>query len=230
MTKFLLTAASIVAMASSANAQNVVASPFSGAYVGVQGSIAQLDDYADDLDYWYTGIEQNRTSDRGALIGLRAGYDVQSGVLLGGVMVEGSIGRVNSFDELSSTPNDDPILKIGTRVKKLGSIRLKGGVTSGNLAAFVTAGLALSDAKQKFRETDGSDELYDGKGDRTGYVLGLGAAYAINANSTLGLDYSHYEFGSKTHDLLESDGDFTDYRWAQDYKVRALTLSFNYGF
>ena len=230
MTKFLLAAASIAAMASSANAQDVVASPFTGAYVGVQGSIAQVDDYADDLDYWYTGVKQNRTSDRGGLIGLRAGYDIQSGALLGGVMVEGSFGKINSFEELSSTANDDPILKIGTRVTKLGSIRAKAGVTSGNLAAFVTGGLAFSNAKQKFRETDGSDERYDGKGDRTGYVLGLGAAYAINANSTIGLDYSHYEFGSKTHDLLESDGSFTDYRWAQDYKVRALTVSFNYGF
>lgn len=214
-----------VAMASTANAQD--ASPFAGPYVGLQGSVAQIDDVNTDLDYWYTGTDV-RTSDRGGMIGLRAGYDMVAGPLLYGALIEGSIGKLDSYEEVGTS--GDLVFENGTKVKKLGSVRAKLGLNSGNLAAFVTGGFAFSDAKQRYFETDGTDEAYSGKGDRSGYVLGLGAAYAINANSSLGLEYSHYEFGSRTHDLLEDDGSDTDYDFREDYKVRALTISFNYGF
>ena len=225
MKAYLFAGLAAVAMASTANAQD--ASPFVGPYVGVQGSVAQIDDINTDLDYWYTGTDV-RTSDRGALVGLRAGYDMVSGPLLYGALIEGSLGKLNSYEEVGTA--DDDVFENGTKVTALGSIRAKLGVTSGNVAAFLTGGFALSNAKQKYFETDGSDQRYSGKGDRSGYVLGLGAAYAINANSSLGLEYSHYEFGSRNHDLLEDDGSDTDYNFREDYKVRALTVSFNYGF
>ncbi|MEO7505212.1 MAG: outer membrane beta-barrel protein [Sphingomicrobium sp.] len=227
MKKYLIAAASTLAFASAANAQTGTAGPFTGPYVGIQTSLGQIDDYTTDLDYWYTG-NTSHTDDRGALIGLRAGYDIQSGSLLAGALIEGSFGKVNDIKEVGTS--GDLLFRVGTRVKKIGSARAKLGLTSGTLAAFVTGGIAMSDARQVYRETDGSGELYTANGDRSGYVLGLGAAYAINANSTLGLDYSHYEFGSRVHKLYETDGTYTNSDFRQDYKVRALTLSFNYGF
>jgi outer membrane immunogenic protein len=207
---------------------NTAPAPFGGAYVGVQGSIGQVDDIHVDEDYWYTNTSGSITSDRGALIGLRAGYDFLSGNLLAGVLAEASIGKIDTHEETSADPTE-PQYAIGTKVKFLGSVRGKLGIAQGNLAAFVTGGLAFSDAKQRFGDTDGSDEFFSGKGDRTGYVLGLGAAWSIG-NSTVELDYSHYEFGKKSHEVLYDVGDPSDYFFTQKYKVRALTMSFNYGF
>lgn len=207
---------------------NTAPAPFGGFYAGVQGTIGQVDDVHVDEDYWYTNTSGSITSDRGALIGLRGGYDLLSGNLLAGVMAEASIGKIDSFEETSAEAGE-PQYAIGTKVKFLGSVRGKLGIAQGNLAAFVTGGLAFSDAKQRFGDTDGSDEFFSGKGDRTGYVLGLGAAWAIG-NSTVELDYSHYEFGKKSHEVLYDVGDPSDYFFTQKYKVRALTMSFNYGF
>ena len=225
MKKILFGLMAAATAATPALAQDV--SPFAGPYAGIQGTVGQVDDVNTDLDYWYTGTDV-RTSDRGLLVGLRAGYDMTSGPLLFGVLAEASIGKINSYEEVGTSGDD--VFENGTKINKLGSVRAKLGVTSGNLAAFVTGGLAFSDADQRYNETDGSDERYSGKGDRSGYVLGLGAAYVLNARTTIGLDYSHYEFGSKHHDLREEDGSDTDYDFSEDYKVRALTLSVNFGF
>jgi outer membrane immunogenic protein len=235
MKKVLLAGLSMVAMASAANAQEApeaaVASPFAGPYVGIQAGVGQIDDLSDDLNYWYDNINNLRTSDRGGLVGLRVGYDYQAGNALVGVLAEGSFGKLNSFGEASSGGDDDPDhYKIGTRTKQLGSIRAKLGATSGRVAAYATGGFAFSNGKVKMRETDGSDELFDGKADRRGYVLGMGLAYALSGNSNIGLDYSHYEFGRTRSQLLEDDGTPTGYIFRQDYKVRTLMLSFNYGF
>jgi len=207
---------------------NTAPAPFGGAYVGLQGSIAQVDDVHVDKDYWYTNTSGSITSDRGVLVGLRAGYDFLSGNLLAGVMAEASIGKINTDQETAGGSYDQ--YHIGTKVKLLGSVRGKLGIAQGNLAVFATGGLAFSDAKQRFGDTDGSDEFFSGKGDRTGYVLGLGAAWALNDRMTAGLDYSHYEFGKKSHEVMYDVGDPSDYFFTQKYKVRALTLSFNYGF
>lgn len=221
----LLSGAALVAFASSAQAQTA-ASPFAGPYIGAQIGVAQLDDRHDDLDYWYDNIGGGLDSDRAYSFGARVGYDHVSGSLLVGGLIEGSLGQLNAFGDASIEED----YAVGTRLKRLGSIRGKLGVTQGRLAAYGTAGLALSNAKHRFREQDGSDETFDAKADRSGYVLGLGAAYALNARSNIALDYSHYEFGSDTNEILEDDGEGTDYFIRQDYKVRALMLSYNYGF
>jgi opacity protein-like surface antigen len=213
----------------SGSAANAASAPFGGPYAGIQGSIGQVDDVHVDEDYWYTNTSGSLTSDRGALVGLRAGYDILSGNLLAGVMAEASFGKIDTHQETSADPINDPHYAIGTKVKFLGSVRGKLGVVQGKLAAFVTGGLAFSDAKQRFGDTDGSDEFFKGKGDRTGYVLGLGAAWAIG-KSTLGIDYSQYKFGAKHHEVMYDVGDPSGFFFKQDYKVRVLTLSFNYGF
>jgi opacity protein-like surface antigen len=228
----LLAGAAALALSSAANAQDAAAkSPFAGPYVGVQAGVGQVDDRSDDLDYWYDQIGGLENSDRGGQFGLRVGYDAVLGKALVGALAEGSIGKLNAFGEASSGGSGSPNhYAIGTRVSRLGSVRAKLGLTDGRLAAFATGGLAFSNGKHRFRETDGSGEVFDGKADRTGYVLGLGMAYALNNRMNIGLDYSHYEFGSKTNQVLESDGTPTDYFFKQDYKARSLMLSLNYGF
>lgn len=228
MKTFGITAAVAFALLSAPAAFAQDSSPFAGGYVGVQAGVAQIDSAHSDLDYWYYGGQDQSKKDSGVRAGVKAGYDIVSGALLAGVLAEVNVGKVNSFAEV--TPKD-PSYAIGTKTTMLGSARAKLGFTSGNLAAFATGGLAFSNAKHMYRETDGSGEYFGGKGDRSGYVLGFGAAYAVSKNGSIGLDISRYQFGSRTHALRDSDGEIlTGARWRLKDRVETLAVSYNLHF
>ena len=204
-------------------------SAFSGPYVGLRVGMGEMNAKHRDLDYWYDGIDRGVTTDRNGLVGFQLGYDHLIGNLLVGGLAEVNFGKLNSFQSVGADPGD-LTYGIGVRTSRVGSVRAKGGFVSGNLAAYGTVGFARSDATMKFREEDGSDQLFDGKGDRSGYVVGIGAAYALGQGSSLGLDYSEYRFGKQRSQLRNSDGTPQDYFFDQHYKVRAISLVFNYGF
>lgn len=227
MKTFGTTAAVAFALLSAPAAFAQDSSPFSGGYVGVQAGLAQIDSAHTDLDYWYYAAQNQSKKDSGVQAGVKAGYDIVSGALIAGVLAEVNVGKVNSFAEV--TP-EDPSYAIGTKTTMLGSARAKLGFTSGNLAAFATGGLAFSNAKHKYRETDGTGEYFDGKGDRSGYVLGFGAAYAVSKNASIGLDISRYQFGSRTRDLRDSDGEIIDARWRLKDRIETVAVSYNLHF
>jgi uncharacterized protein YhjY with autotransporter beta-barrel domain len=205
------------------------AAAFGGPYIGLHAGLGEMNAQHDDLDYWYDAVDRGLTTDRNGLIGAQAGYDAVFGNLLVGALAEVTFGKLNSFQS-AGADSGSLTYAIGARSSNLASVRAKAGFVSGRLAAYGTLGLARSNAKLKFREEDGSDDFFDSKADRSGYVVGLGAAYALAGKSSLGLDYSEYRFGSKRNEVLYSDGEGEDYFFSQKYKVRALNLTFNYGF
>lgn len=200
------------------------ATAFAGPYVGIQASRATVTNVSNDLDYYFYNDEL-QTTGKGAMVGIKAGYDMTFGPLLVGALGEVSFGKVDSFNDTTGDP-EDYYYSAGTRISRLGSVRAKLGLASGRLAAFATGGLAFSNATQALENGWSDDYGYEEKGDRRGYVLGFGAAYALSPKTSVGVDYSRYEFDKRQH-LLGGD---TDYRMTDDYKVRTLSLSFNYGF
>lgn len=202
------------------------ASAFAGPYLGVQVSAARAQDRHTDLDYWYNDLVDARYEDGGAMAGAKAGYDHVSGSLLVGAFAEVQFGKLNTVVDVSP---DNPTYAIGAKTDMLGSVRGKLGVTSGKLAASVNGGWAFSDADHLMGDTDGSTEGYAEKGDRSGYVLGAGVQYAVSNNVNLGLDFSHYQFGTKTHEVLE-DGTGLDYFFEQQDKFQTVSFSINYSF
>lgn len=232
--KKLLAAVTVLACGATAPAFAQDEAVFGGPYIGVQVSAARLQDKHTDLDYWYHGVDNFGMDETNAMGGIRAGYDYVSGSLIAGVLAEVNFGSLNTFRE--TTPVD-PSYAIGAKIKTLGSVRAKLGVTSGKLAAFVTGGVAFADTKHRYLETDTSGEAYyEAKGSRTGYVLGVGAAYALNQHSSIGLDVSRYQFDSKTHELLGTgNGGSTlnapwDYFFRQKDNVETIALSYSYRF
>lgn len=221
----LAVAAAACALSATAFAQD--ASPFAGPYVGVQASLNRAQDKHNDLDEWYYNARNAANEDTGVMGGIKAGYDYVAGPAIVGVLAEASFGKIDTINEY--TP-EEPSYMVGNKIKMLGSVRAKAGVTSGNIAAFVTGGWAFSDNKHRWIETDGSGEVYSGKGSRSGYVIGMGAAYAINGNSSIGVDISRYQFGTRTHEILESDGTPTDYFVSQRDRVDNVAVSYNYSF
>lgn len=227
MIKYLLIASSALVMASGAQAQTS-ASPFSGPYVGVQIGYADLEDVHDDLDFWYDNLKNFKQQDENLVGGVRVGYDHVFGP---GVLV-GVVGEfsLTDLDTVGPTQPDDDTYEIGAKVRHLGSVRGKLGFTSGKLAVYGTAGLGFANIKHHMMDIDGSSEGYDEKGDRTGFVFGVGGAIAINARSSFGLDLSQYNFGSRTHEVLETDGSSTDYFFRQKDRIRTAMITYSYGF
>ncbi len=226
--KNIMTSAAIVSalcIASPALAQD--ASPFAGPYVGVQFGLSQIETRHDDVDYWYYNARGEAHADTGAQIGIKAGYDLVSGALLAGILGEVQFGKADNYGE---TRPSDPSYAIGTKVTTLGSVRAKLGVTSGNLAAFATGGFAFSNAKQRYFETDGTDQYFNGKGDRSGYVLGVGALYAVSKNASIGFDISRYQFGTREQLLQHPEGFGEGNRWRLKDKVESATISYNIHF
>ena len=200
------------------------ASNFTGPYVGIQAGRATVTNVSTDLDYYFYD-DSLQTRGRGAMVGVRAGYDHAFGPVLVGVLGEVSFGKVDSFNDTTGDP-DDYYYSAGTRLSRLGSVRAKLGLASGRVAAFATGGFAFSNARQRLENGWSDDEGYNERGDRSGMVLGLGAAYALSSKANIGVDFSSYDFGKRQH-LLGGDA---DWRMTDSYKVRTLSLSFNYGF
>lgn len=235
MKKFVISAAAIMASAQPALASD--SSTFDGPYVGVQAAAARVQTKHSDDQYWYNGVENFITEDSGVIGGVHAGYNMVKGSLLAGVEAEVNFGTLNSYRE--TTPKDETYA-IGSRTTMLGSLRAKLGVAGDKFAAHVNGGYAFSNAKHNYLETDGSDDYFNDKGDRSGWVLGLGFDYALSANSSLGLSASHYQFGGKDHALLDSTGVLNDCSWSSTatsdnlchfpMKDRFETVAVNYSY
>lgn len=203
----------IAAVALAASAQPALAgdSTFDGPYVGVQAAAARVQTTHSDNQDWYNGVQDFITEDSGVIGGVHAGYTKVKGSLLAGVEAEVNFGTLDSFRE--TTPLS-PSYAIGSRTTMLGSVRAKLGLASDTIAANINGGFAFSNSKHNYLESDGSDDYFNDKGSRSGWVVGLGFDYAVSANSTLGLSVSHYQFGTKDHLLLDSTGVQNDCSWS----------------
>ena len=57
------------------------------------------------------------------------------------------------------------------------------------------------------------------------WVAGLGIDYALNSKTSIGLELSHYEFGSVVHDMLNNAGASNGYRIKQSNSHDTLTVN-----
>ncbi len=184
---------------------------FGGANVGVVASASRISTAHTDVQNWYFALDGLRQEDDAVMGGVSAGYDIVSGNLLAGIEGDILFGTADSIGEVVPSSAS---YKIGSRVTKLGTARAKLGLTSGRMAGYVTAGLAFSDARQQYFETDGSDQTFSDNGDRTGWVVGLGFDYAISPRASIGLAVNRAEFGTTEHILEDSDGTPADCSWS----------------
>ncbi len=220
-------AAMFIAAGMTAGVANAAGSNFGGLYGGVQLGYGQLDTIHNDLDDWYWDARNASSKDKGALIGLRVGYDIVSGSQIFGVLAEGSITDLDSVKEYYPS---EPSYKAGSTIKALGSLRGKYGVVSDKLAVFGTAGLALAKLKHQMQDTDGSLEGFNEDGKSTGFVFGIGASYALSNTASIGVDVSRYQFGSKIHEVKNEDGIPTGYFFTLKDQIDVVSFSYNMRF
>jgi opacity protein-like surface antigen len=202
---------------------------WSGLYVGVQGGVARTAMKYSDLDWWYSGVVNHVMDGYNAALGLKAGYDMKFGAVLAGVAAEISFGQFRGGGEAVPAPQG-PAYDIRSTATMLGSVRGKLGVTTPAVSLFGTAGVAFANTAHKYNETDGSGEYYRVNGKRVGWVVGVGADYALTAKSSVGLEVSHYEFGNDTTVLRNADGTARADRWRQGESFETLMLNYTQRF
>lgn len=219
------------AIAGAADLPSKVASPvpaitpqanWSGFYLGLQAGLARSTDTHSDLDYWYFNHTNIERSSNAPAFGIKAGYDQSFGSVIAGVVSEVSTGNFKAGKEVSPL---DPSYNIRSQANFLGSLRGKLGVGVSDIALYATAGVAFSNTKHKYNETDGSGEHYNSSGKTTGWVVGLGADYAINSKTSVGLELSHYNFGSAKHELLDTSNIPVGYFFKQRNSYETLMLN-----
>lgn len=222
----LLVASMIAAASMTAQAASAQEADWTGPYVGIQAGAARTESVHNDLDYWYYDYKNYKTAKTNVIGGVKAGYDMQAGPALIGVLGEVSIGKIDTLTEVTPA---SPSYAISSKTKVLGSLRAKLGVASGNLAVFVTGGWAFSDTTHSFGDTDGSNEGYSEKGSRSGSVIGLGAAYAVSPRTKLGFDVSRYQFGTRTHEVIDA-GVGQGYFFSQKDRIDTAAVSYTLSF
>jgi len=176
---------------------------WSGASLGVQDGIAVGSGRKLDLASTATALPARRDlgdlSLRGASLGLRAGYDMQSpfSPWVAGVAAEFSAdGLRRSVD--SVTPQG-LAYRATARSTWDAALRLRVGYAADRLLIYATAGAALAREKLRLSATNATART-DILASKTflGATIGVGAEYALSRHLTAGLEYRYTMFGDKT--------------------------------
>jgi opacity protein-like surface antigen len=145
--------------------------------------------------------------------GLQAGYNIQTGSIVGGLELDvtwlGSDGDTTSIGARSLTASSD----------WLSSARLRLGFASGNWLYFATAGMALGDITLETRGGGSSDTSSE---TMFGYALGGGVEYKFSPNLSARVEALYYGFGDEEVETsfgrADVDADVTTIRAGLTYR------------
>lgn len=173
---------------------------WTGFYLGINGGYSggHMDILVDSAVPSYDGL-QIKLDPSGAVIGVTGGVNVQMQNIVFGI--EGDLdwaGITGDADPLNFGGQD--AILTGS-IDRLGTIRGRVGVATGNLLLFATAGLAgghVSGAVTNF-PTDGNTSTTDGM--QYGYVVGAGAEAALTENLSVKAEYLYVDLGSAPYPL-----------------------------
>ncbi len=210
---------------------------WSGFYVGLQAGLSQNHNIHSDINGWFDGLKDAEQKKVSPAVGVKSGYDHRFGSVIAGVVSEVKLGNFKAGGQVTPYyPSYDLI----TRSNYLGSARGKLGVgISGatisntalsDIALYATAGVAFSNSKHRLSQApialnNFTFAYYSENGKNIGWVAGLGIDYAISSKTSVGLELSHYEFGSLVHDLLNNAGASNGYRIKQSNSHDTLTVN-----
>jgi outer membrane immunogenic protein len=183
------TAVSALAFNTSVHAQDTRPALWTGAYAGLHiggasGKISRGSEDMSPLD-----------SVSGAIGGIHAGFNFQSGSVVFGI----------EADADASGANKEVLTPGGTNLELantfLGSVRGRIGFTSGAALFYGTGGLAYAMNKIEISR-NGFRLAFDDK--QTGYVLGLGIEYAFSDKLSGRIEGLHYGFEDSFKELAGS--------------------------
>ena len=136
--------------------------------------------------------------DRGFEFGARAGYDMQFGSFVVGVV--GEVSRTNVHDAISAFSTTPASYTMERELNALAAARVRGGFALGRTLAYATGGYATGQVDRRFRTTNTANTFTRTSGDDwvDGWQLGGGLEHKVTNDVSLGLEYLLTE--------LEDDG------------------------
>ncbi|MBC7137873.1 MAG: porin family protein [Defluviimonas sp.] len=186
---------------------------YSGVFLGYADDDADVDDEGDiALD--------DQPNPSGALGGIAAGYNFQSGKWVYGIEADIAATDLNDTSSIG-LPDDLPDAEFEIDINSMATLRGRVGYDMGRWMPYATAGVAAADADYTLDTPTGSVEDDNGM---TGYTVGFGAEYAINERWSAKGEYLYTSLEGE----FEGDGvvDDTDV----DHEIHTVRAGLNYRF
>lgn len=220
----------------------VPSTPFSwhGFYVGGQlggATNSQVTTtYRQTGNFEFAGTEK-LTDANGFVGGGQIGFNHVMGSLVVGI--EASIAGGSLGDQISENPppvgND---YRTSTDINYLGSVTGRLGFAFDRTLVYAKGGYAFTsvDFNASFFNkdgpggTNGSQVRISNDYSLDGWTVGGGLEYALTDNVTLGVEYSHYEFGSETATLATTNSGILTETVSSDLKMDVINARLNFKF
>jgi outer membrane immunogenic protein len=210
MKKLLLATAAVVALAAgSAVAADIPARPFKAApppppacaqfggfYIGGFAAGAYYDHRWNDRDAWTSELSDDlqrgnvHAQESGFIGGVQGGYNWQANCTVFGVQVDYGWSNINA--SVLETDADVGInldsLTVSSKLRGLGTVRLRTGVVVDNLMLYVTGGFAFADLHRTASQIDlnaPGTETFTSNKSKWGWALGFGTEWAMWGNWSL---------------------------------------------
>ena len=210
----MLGSAALIGIAlTTASGNAAFAQNWNGTYAGVSLG------YGMQKDHWAPqGAQDFWDNARGAIGGVQAGYNWQSGSVLAGIEGDYLFSGIKGSTTCAGTPDT-----CSTNLNGLGSVRGRlGWVATPSAMFYFTGGLAWGSLQYKDTVAGGVGFTHTS----TGAVLGAGSEFMLSRNWTLKAEYLHYDLGKITAGAADFSGTPTDFR----VKTDTFRLGLNYKF
>jgi outer membrane immunogenic protein len=200
MRKFLLAAAAIVAFSAGATAADLPARPYAPVvaavpvynWSGIYGGVNAGGGWGSSDWLYHAPVAHGAHPVTGGFAGFQAGYNYQIGSVVLGVEGDYSIAHISGS---SSCPN--PVFVCSITVRGVGDVTGRIGFAWDRVLFYAKGGEAW--ALDQYRSVIASPpNVVSGNETRAGWLGGLGAEYAVDANRTVKIEYDYMDFGTRT--------------------------------
>jgi opacity protein-like surface antigen len=161
-----------------------------------------------DVGISCTGCERTEfTSPKpaGALFGLQAGVNYQSGMWVVGIESDFSAMLAKDTSSFPSIDTSKATDQLTSRYDWLGTLRARGGIATGPVLFYGTGGLAAAGITHKYfiglGDLNGAEQFI--RHVRYGWTAGGGVEYAFQPNWSLKLEYLHVKLQDSNMDIVQ---------------------------
>jgi outer membrane immunogenic protein len=178
---------------------------YAGAHIGYGDGTADIWTTAlDPVGVPYAATAYSSFGSDGALGGVQAGFNMQWDRVVLGVEGEYSASGVKGSFNFDATR---PEAIAGGKITALAAIKARAGIAFDRTLLFGTAGYAIGwneGFANNFWSKAPAVDVATGKSTLSGYVVGLGAEYALTDRISLKGEYNYYGFGRGDFDMTSS--------------------------
>lgn len=136
---------------------------------------------------------------------VHAGYDMQFGTLVAGLVLEGGVADIS--DNVTGFTNEPGHYTLRARLKENAALRARVGYTAGNTLFYVTGGGAYGNIKHRLRTSNTANAFTgNSENDAWGWTAGAGIEHLVSDNFSVGLLYKYTSLDPKDFEVTVTEG------------------------